>query len=126
MFNILGKFFEYNEKEINKLQPIVFEINKFEEKFSKLKKEDFPKKTEEFKKRISGGESLDLILPEAFAIVREAAKRAIGLRHYDVQLMAATVFANRKNAQQKTGKGKNFFPRTSPSLPAPSGTNGNL
>src|SRR5258708_10048866 len=106
MFNILGKFFDSNEKEINKLQPIVFEINKFEEKFSKLKKEDFPKKTEEFKKRISGGESLDLIHPEAFAIVREAAKRAIGHRHYDVQLMAATVLASGKIAEQKTGEGK--------------------
>src|SRR5258708_9973395 len=116
MFNILGKFFDSNEKEINKLKHIVFEIKKFEEKFSKLKKEDFPKKTEEFKKRVSGGESLDLILPEAFAIVREAAKRAIGLRHYDVQLMAATVLTSGKNSEKKKRERKNFSPVTSPYL----------
>ncbi len=106
MFNILGKLFDSNEKEISKLNPIVFEINKFEEKVSKLKETDFPKKTEEFKNRVSSGESLDLILPEAFALVREAARRSIGLRHFDVQMMAATVLASGKIAEQKTGEGK--------------------
>jgi len=106
MFNFVGKFFDSNEKEINKLKPIVLEINSFEEKFKKLKDKDFPKKTEEFKERISSGESLDLLLPEAFAIVREASRRSIGQRHYDVQLMAAIALASGKIAEQKTGEGK--------------------
>src|SRR3990167_9610418 len=106
MFNFIGKIFDSNEKEINKLKPLVFEINSFEEKFKKLKDKDFPKKTKEFKERVASGESLDLLLPEAFALVREAARRSIGQRHYDVQLMAAIVLANGKIAEQKTGEGK--------------------
>ena len=106
MLNILGKFFDSNEKEIQKLSPVVSEINSFENKIKKLKDKDFPKKTEEFKKRIKDGEPLELILPEAFALVREAAQRTIGQRHFDVQLMAATVLAQGKIAEQKTGEGK--------------------
>ncbi|MGH7245440.1 MAG: preprotein translocase subunit SecA, partial [Candidatus Levyibacteriota bacterium] len=105
-FSFLTKLFDSNEKEIIKLQPIISEINSFEDKFSKLKISDFPKKTAEFKKRIQNGESLDLLLPEAFALVREASKRAIGQRHYDVQLMAAITLAHGKIAEQKTGEGK--------------------
>jgi len=96
MLNFLSKFFDSNEKEINKL----------EEKVSKLKEEDFLQKTKEFKERINDKESLDIILPEAFALVREAAKRTIGQRHFDVQLMAATVLSQGKVAEQKTGEGK--------------------
>jgi preprotein translocase subunit SecA len=106
MFNFISKFFDSNEKEINKLKPIVSEINSFEKEFKKLKDKDFPKKTKEFKERITSGESLDLLLPEAFALVREASSRAIGQRHYDVQLMAAITLANGKIAEQKTGEGK--------------------
>jgi preprotein translocase subunit SecA len=106
MFNFISKFFDSNEKEIDKLKPIVSEINSFEEKFKKLKDKDFPRKTKEFKERIASGESLDLLLPEAFALVREASGRAIGQRHYDVQLMAAITLANGKIAEQKTGEGK--------------------
>src|SRR3989344_8319742 len=106
MLNIFNKFFDSNEKEINKLKPIVSEINSFEEKFKKLKDKNFPKKTEEFKERVGGGESLDLLLPEAFALVREASRRSIAQRHYDVQLMAGINLANGKIAEQKTGEGK--------------------
>lgn len=106
VLNFFSKFFDSNEKEIQKLQPIVAEINAFETKMQKLKPEDFAKKTKEFKKRIANGESLDLLLPEAFALVREAAKRSIGQRHFDVQLMAATVLSQGKIAEQKTGEGK--------------------
>ena len=106
MFNILNKFFDSNEKEINKLRPIVTEINSFEEKFKKFKDKDFRAKTKEFKDRVGSGESLDLLLPEAFALVREAAARSIGQRHYDVQLMAAIALASGKIAEQKTGEGK--------------------
>ena len=106
MFNILNKFFDSNEKEIKKLKPLVLEINLFEEKFKKLQDKDFPKKTKEFRDRATSGESLDFLLPEAFALVREAAKRSIGQRHYDVQLMAAVALASGKIAEQKTGEGK--------------------
>lgn len=88
------------------MKPIVSEINSFESEFKKLKDENFAKKTIEFRKRISEGESLDLIMPEAFALAREAARRTIGQRHYDVQLMAAITLANGKIAEQKTGEGK--------------------
>src|SRR3989344_3311418 len=101
-----GKLFDSNEKEIEKLKPIVLEINSLEEKTKKLKDEAFPKKTQEFKERVSEGESLELILPQAFALSREAARRTIGQRHFDVQLMAAITLANGKIAEQKTGEGK--------------------
>lgn len=106
MLNFIGKFFDSNEKEINKLKPIVAEINLFEEKFKKLKDKDFPAKTKEFKERVLSGESLDILLPETFALVREASRRSIGQRHYDVQLMAAITLASGKIAEQKTGEGK--------------------
>jgi preprotein translocase subunit SecA len=106
MFNILGKFFDSNEKELRKIQPLVASINSLEEKYKKLKDTDFPKKTQEFKKRISDGESLEDLLPDAFALVREAARRAIGQRHFDVQLVAAMTLSQGKIAEQKTGEGK--------------------
>ncbi len=106
MLNILSKLFDSNEKEIKSLLPIITEINSQEEKIKKLKDSDFPKKTEEFKKRIANGESIFLLLPEAFALVREAASRSVGLKPYDVQLMAATALAQGKVAEQKTGEGK--------------------
>jgi preprotein translocase subunit SecA len=106
MLGLLNKFFDSNNREIKKLDPIVGEINSFEKKFSKLKDQDFPKRTKEFRDRIQKGESLDIILPEAFALVREAAQRTLGLRHFDVQLTAAAVLAHGKIAEQKTGEGK--------------------
>jgi len=106
MLSVLTKFFDSNEKEINKLKPLVLEINSLEENLKKLKDSDFPKKTKEFKERVQDGEPLELIMPEAFALVREAAKRTIGQRHFDVQLMAAKVLASGKIAEQKTGEGK--------------------
>ena len=106
MFKLLSKFFDSNEKEIKKLLPIVTEINALENNIKKLKDKDFAKKTQELKERMSNGESLFLLLPEAFAIVREAARRTIGQRHYDVQLMAGITLASGKIAEQKTGEGK--------------------
>jgi len=106
MFGAISKFFDSNEKEVNKLKPLVEKINSLEEKIKKLKDEDFPKKTEQLKKRIKDGEVLEEILPEAFALAREAARRTIGQRHFDVQLMAATVLATGRIAEQKTGEGK--------------------
>src|SRR3989344_1867037 len=72
----------------------------------KIKDNDFPKKTKELKERVRDGESLDLLLPEAFALVREASFRTIGQRHYDVQMMAGITLASGKIAEQKTGEGK--------------------
>jgi len=106
MFKIFNKFFDSNEKEINKILPIVSKINSLEEKYKKIKDDDFLKKTEEFKKRVKNGEDLDEILPDAFALAREAAKRTIGQRHFDVQLEAAICLAQGKIAEQKTGEGK--------------------
>lgn len=105
-FSFLSKLFDSNEKELQKLQPIIEEINSFEKSMHALKDSDFAKKTQEFKERVAHGESLDLLLPEAFALVREAAKRTIGQRHYDVQLMASIVLSQGKIAEQKTGEGK--------------------
>lgn len=106
MFGVISKFFDSNEKEVNKLRPLVEQINSLGDKVKKLKDDDFPKKTEQLKKRVAAGESLDEILPEAFALAREAASRTIGQRHFDVQLMAAASLAKGKIAEQKTGEGK--------------------
>lgn len=106
MFNLLSRVFDSNDKEIDRLKPVIAKINSLEEGVKKLKDKDFAKKTEEFKKRLQDGESFDVFLPEAFALVREAARRTIGLRHFDVQLMAASVLATGKIAEQKTGEGK--------------------
>lgn len=106
MLPLLGKFFDTNEREIKNLESILASTNAFEPTIKKLKDSDFPKRTEELKKRVLKGESLDSVLPEAFALVREAAFRTLGLRHYDVQLMAATVLSRGKIAEQKTGEGK--------------------
>lgn len=106
MLNLLSKFLDSNKREINKLQPIIDDINSREEKLKKLKDKDFPKRTAELKERVAKGESIEKILPEAFALVREAAKRTLGLRHFDVQLFAAISLAQGKIAEQKTGEGK--------------------
>ncbi|MBI2032313.1 MAG: preprotein translocase subunit SecA [Candidatus Levybacteria bacterium] len=106
MLPFLTKIFDSNEKEVKKLDPIIQEINSFENDIKKLKDTAFSKKTKEFRERIADNEPLESILPEAFALVREAAKRTIGQRHFDVQLMAAASLAKGKIAEQKTGEGK--------------------
>lgn len=106
MFNRLTKLFDLNQREVNKLQTIVDRINDLEDNYKDLKDSDFPGLTAELKLRLSRGETLDDLLPEAFAIIREASQRTLGLRHYDVQLMAAIAFHQGKVAEQKTGEGK--------------------
>lgn len=106
MFKFLTKLLDTNAKEITKLQSIVDAINAQEDATRKLKDTDFKKKTAEFRLRLGQGETLDDILPEAYALVREAARRIIGERHYDVQLMAAVALHQGKVAEQKTGEGK--------------------
>lgn len=106
MLPLLGKFFDSNDREITNLSGTIKAINDLDTEIKKLKDSDFPKRTQALRERVAKGESLDVILPEAFALVREAASRTVGLRHYDVQLIAATVLARGKIAEQKTGEGK--------------------
>ncbi|HEX8932116.1 MAG TPA: preprotein translocase subunit SecA [Patescibacteria group bacterium] len=106
MLSFLNKFFDSNSREIKLLEPIISEINAREEKVKKLKDKDFAKLTQDLKGRFQNGQSLDLLLPEAFSLVREAARRTLGLRHFDVQLIAAAVLSHGKIAEQKTGEGK--------------------
>lgn len=106
MLNIFSKLLDVNAREVDRIKKIVEEVNSFEPKTKKLKEGDFAKKTEEFKKRLEKGETLDSLLPEAFAVVREATFRVLGMRHYDVQLMASTALFEGKVAEQKTGEGK--------------------
>ncbi|MDD5651867.1 MAG: preprotein translocase subunit SecA [Candidatus Moranbacteria bacterium] len=100
------KIFGSNEREISKLQPIVDKINQFEPDVSNLSDENLQGKTQEFKNRLKDGEKIESILPEAFAVVRETAKRVIGERHYDVQLLGGIILHQGKIAEMKTGEGK--------------------
>jgi len=103
---LFKKLFGSNEREIKKLQPIVDKINSLESEISKLSDSELKNKTEDFKNRLKKGESPDDILPEAFAVAREAAKRVIGERHYDVQLIGGLILHQGKIAEMKTGEGK--------------------
>jgi len=95
-----------NERELKRIQPLVERINQFEPKVSPLSDDQLRGKTSEFKERIERGESLDEVLPEAFAVVREAAKRTLGERHYDVQLIGGIVLHEGKISEMATGEGK--------------------
>jgi preprotein translocase subunit SecA len=106
MFGSLIKLFDNNEKQVQKAQSVLAAINALEPEFEKLKDADLAKKTLEFKDRYQNGESLDALLPEAFANVREAAKRTIKQRHYDVQIIGGIVLHQGKIAEMKTGEGK--------------------
>ena len=106
MFKWVGGLIDSNEKELRRLQPLVDRINKLEPEFERLSDAELRAKTDEFKTRLEAGSSLDELLPEAFAAVREAAKRTIGQRHFDVQLMGGIVLHQGKIAEMKTGEGK--------------------
>ncbi len=95
-----------NERELKRIQPTVEVINQMEPEFQKLSDDQFPSKTAEFKERLSKGETLDDLLPEAFAAVREASVRVLGMRHFDVQLVGGIVLHEGKIAEMKTGEGK--------------------
>ena len=105
--NFLKKIFgSTNERKISSLDPTILQINKFEEEMSNISDSELKNKTNEFKQRLKNKESLDSILPEAFATVREASKRAIGQRHFDVQLMGGIILHQGKISEMKTGEGK--------------------
>ncbi len=106
MLGFLGKFFDSNAREVARLKEIAAQVESLAGAVAKLKDRELAVKTAEFKERLSSGSTLDDILPEAFALVREAAQRALGIRHYDVQLVAAAALHAGKIAEQKTGEGK--------------------
>jgi len=103
----LNKLFKSsNQLELNKIKPIVVKINDLEKNFSNFEGENFIEKTHQLKKNVSEGRSLDEILPEAFALVREAARQVLGERHFDVQLAGGIVLHRGSVAEMKTGEGK--------------------
>lgn len=99
-------FKSYSEKEVKRVMPIVKKINSLEEEFSKLSDKELTAKTVEFKEQLKDGKTLDDILPEAFAVVREASKRVLGMRHFDVQLIGGIILHQGRIAEMKTGEGK--------------------
>ena len=106
MVKFFSKLIDSNEKELKRLQPYVSRVNELEPEFEKLSDADLRAKTEEFKKRYQDGMPLDELLPEAFAAVREAAKRTLGQRHFDVQLIGGVALHQGKIAEMRTGEGK--------------------
>ena len=107
MIDLIGKVFgDSNEKALKLLRPQVGEINELEPSFERLNNEELRAKAEEFQQRLEEGETLNEILPETFAAVREASKRTLGQRHFDVQLMGGIVLHQGKISEMKTGEGK--------------------
>ncbi len=105
--NLLSKLLgSSNQKELNRIQKIVHQVNLLEKNVSILSDEDFPKKTEDLISKINSGISKNKIMPEAFALVREASRRVLGERHFDVQILGGVVLHENKIAEMKTGEGK--------------------
>ena len=104
---ILSKFIKsHNQKQLDKLQVILDKVNNFENEISKINDADFPKKTQELKEILAKDPNIDNILPEAFALVREASKRTRGERHFDVQIMGGIVLHQSGISEMRTGEGK--------------------
>ncbi|MFH2107220.1 MAG: preprotein translocase subunit SecA, partial [Chrysiogenia bacterium] len=104
---ILRKIFgTQNERDLKRLQPMVARINSYESTLQPLSDEQLRAKTDDFKKRALAGEDLDALLPETFAVVREAARRTLNMRHFDVQLLGGMILHQGKIAEMKTGEGK--------------------
>jgi len=99
-------FGTYSEKEVKRIMPIVDKINSLEPQIESLTENELKAKTQEFKQRLAKGETLDDILPEAFAVVRETSKRVLGLRHFDVQLIGGIILHQGRIAEMRTGEGK--------------------
>jgi len=103
---LFKNIFNSEKKELNRLRSIVEKVNSLEESVRDLSNEELARKTTEFKNRLKNGETLDDILVEAFAVVREVARRTVGMRHFDVQIMGGVVLHEGKIAEMKTGEGK--------------------
>ena len=106
MFNWLSGLFDSNDKELKRLAPIVAQVNVLESEFEKLTGPELRARSDDFKARLRDGENMEEFLPEAYAAVREAARRTIGQRHFDVQLIGGIVLHQGKIAEMKTGEGK--------------------
>ena len=105
--NFISKFIKSsNQKELDRIAKIVEKVNLLEDTFKEISNEEFPKKTLDLKKRLNEGEEINNLLPEAFALVREASKRIRNERHYDVQIIGGVVLHEGKIAEMKTGEGK--------------------
>ena len=105
--SLIKKIFgDPNEKELKNIKPIVDKINSLEPEMEQMSSANLQAKTNEFKLRLKKGETLDDILPEAFAVVREASKRVTGMRHFDVQLIGGVVLHRGKISEMRTGEGK--------------------
>jgi preprotein translocase subunit SecA len=105
--NLLARVFgSRNQRILNRLSGLVTAVNAFEPRISALSDTELAAKTGEFRQRLAGGATLDQLMPEAFAVVREAGKRALGMRHFDVQLVGGAILHDGKIAEMKTGEGK--------------------
>ncbi len=105
--NILKKIIgTKNERELKRIQPLVEKANSIEEEYMALSDEQLKAKTPFFKERLEQGEELDALLPEAFAAAREAARRTVNMRHFDVQLIGGVILHEGKIAEMATGEGK--------------------
>ncbi len=102
----MGLFKTYSEKEVKRVMPIVKKINELEPDMEKLSDSELRGKTDELKAKLQDGKTLDDILPEAFAVVREASKRVLGMRHFDVQLIGGIILHQGRIAEMRTGEGK--------------------
>ena len=110
VLNFLTKLFgSNNDRIIKKLQPLIEEINQFESQIKQLSDQEMKQKTSEFKERLNNGEPLDGLLPSAFALVREASVRTLGMRHFDVQLIGGIALHKGTIAEMKTGEGKTLM-----------------
>ena len=107
MFGILKRFLgDNNDKEVKRLRAKVDEINGFEEGLQNLSDSSLARYTDKFRDRLAEGETLEDIMPEAFAVVREASRRILGMRHFDVQMMGGICLHEGKIAEMRTGEGK--------------------
>src|SRR3954453_2393186 len=107
MADLLNKILRAGEgKTLRRLESTVRDVNAFEDELAALTDDELRAKTPEFRERLEQGETLDDLLPEAFATVREAAKRTLGMRHFDVQLLGGAVLHEGSIAEMRTGEGK--------------------
>ena len=105
----LANLFDDNAKDIKKYRRRVEAVNVLEPQMAALSDAELVAKTAEFKNRVAQGETLDALLPEAFAVCREASKRVLGMRHFDVQIIGGMVLHDGRIAEMKTGEGKTFI-----------------
>lgn len=109
--SLVSKIFgTHSERELKRIEPIVNKIESLRPEMQSLTDEELRGKTEEFKKRLQNGETLDDLLPEAYAVVREGAKRSLNMEHYRVQLIGGIILHQGRIAEMRTGEGKPWFP----------------